>query len=124
MQVLTGNKQGVDIQLQAIEVGKDLCVIISGGDTPHIGAVALSVARASLLNPENNSASTSVITLTGHKDDEAARFVAHELAVKLGKNVVVTGGIHVDNITSEQIEAIFTMLQELVQILIDSFRSD
>lgn len=123
MHAFTSERKGLIIYLNAIEVGKDLCVIISGG-VPHIGAVALSVARPSLLNPKMNSASTSVLTLTGHKDDEAVKYVAEELAARLVRNVVVTGGIHIENITKEQIDAVFVMLKELVQALINSLSID
>lgn len=118
MQNLTVEKGRIRINLRAFEVGEDLCVIIAGGDKPHIGCVTLSVPRPSLANPEAASATTSVLNLVGHKDDEAARYVSHTLSSRLRKNIVATCGIHVDNITSEEIEITIKLLKELTDTLI------
>ncbi len=80
-------------------LGDDLVVLIYGGEKPHVGAVAVGISRPSLENPEAVSATTSVFTFTGHKEDELARKMAHTLASDLQRNVVVTVGIHVDKIT-------------------------
>ncbi|MGL4335558.1 MAG: hypothetical protein ACRCST_01605, partial [Turicibacter sp.] len=64
----------VQIVVEAIEMGNDLNVCIFGGDTPHIGAVALGVARSSLKNPEVFSSTVSVLAITGHKEDELAKY--------------------------------------------------
>ena len=87
-----------------VPMGNDLCVVIRGGDLPHLGAVAVAQARPSLQDPTKRSATTSVITLLGHKEDVVARQVAHELAARLDKNVVVCCGIHVDNITTDELQ--------------------
>jgi hypothetical protein len=111
----------IKIDLKAIMIGKDLCVIISGGDSPHIGSVTLSVPRPSLSDSNRLSSTTSILNLLGHKDDEAAKYVSHELSSKLNKNVVVTCGIHVNNITSEEITVVMNLLKELTDILIEKY---
>jgi hypothetical protein len=68
--------------------------------------VAVAQARPSLQDSSKRSATTSVITLLGHKDDAIARRVAHALAAKLDKNVVVSCGIHVDRITQDELDSI------------------
>ncbi len=87
-------------------MGKDLCVVITGGDRPHLGAVALAQPRPSLRDPARVSASTSVLTLLGHKEDLLARSVAERLASALNTNVVVCCGIHVDGITADELKAV------------------
>ena len=87
-------------------LGDDLVVLIYGGEKPHVGAVAVGISRPSLENPEAVSATTSVFTLTGHKEDELARKMAHILSADLQRNVVVTVGIHVDKITPHGIAVI------------------
>jgi len=72
-----------------------LAVNLVGGDQPHIGAVAVSIPRPSLANPRQRSASTSVFTVVGHKEDELARPVAAELARVLGRTTVVVAGVHI-----------------------------
>lgn len=118
MQDLTIESGRIKINMKAIEIGEDLCVIISGGDSPHIGCVTLSVPRPSLSDKNINSATTSILNLTGHKDDEAARYVSHTLSSRLNKNVVITCGIHVDNITNEEINITIGLLKELTDALI------
>jgi len=121
MQDFTAVKGRVKINLKAILIGEDLCVIISGGDSPHIGCVTLSVPRPSLADSRIISATTSVLNLIGHKDDEAAKYVSHMLSSELNKNVVVTCGIHLDNITKEEINIIFELLKELTEKLIQKY---
>lgn len=120
---LTIEKGRIKINLKTIIIGKDLCIIISGGDSPHIGSVTLSVPRPSLSDFNKSSATTSVLNLLGHKDDEAARYVSHTISSKLNKNVVVTCGIHVDNITAEEINIVMDILKELTNMLLSKLSS-
>src|SRR5262245_28791326 len=83
-----------DIEASAVWIGSDLLVSIWGGDRPHIGSVAAAQPRPSLKDPEATSATASVLTYLGHKDDVTAKFVAEALAGAFGTNVVVTAGIH------------------------------
>jgi hypothetical protein len=50
-------------------------------------------------------ATTSVLALVGHKDDELARPMATELARRLGITVVVTAGVHLPRARSSDIAA-------------------
>ena len=78
----------------------------------------MSVPRPSLKNFEKTSASTSVLTLIGHKDDETAKKASHALASRLNKNVVVTCGIHLDDIDPEEINIVGELINQLVEELI------
>ncbi|AWI05285.1 hypothetical protein [Clostridium drakei] len=118
MHDLTIEKGRIKINLKAILIGNDLCIIISGGDSPHIGSVTLSIPRPSLSDFKKRSATTSILNLVGHKDDEAARYVSHAISSKLNKNVVTTCGIHIDNITAEEITIVMDILKELTNILL------
>lgn len=111
----------ININAKTFLVGDDICVIISGGDSPHIGCVTLSVPRPSLSDKSKTSATTSILNLIGHKDDEAAKYVSHTLSSKLNKNVVVTCGIHVDNITTEEIDIAICILKELTTLLMEHY---
>lgn len=121
MHEFTLEKGRIKVNLKAFTIGEDLCVIISGGDSPHIGCVTLSIPRPSLSDSNNNSATTSIMNLLGHKDDEAAKYVSHTLSSKLNKNVVVTCGIHVDKITSQEIKDVISLLKQLTDMLIEKF---
>jgi len=80
-----------------------IMTVLVGGEKPHLGAVVLSVPRQSLANPETVSCTSSVIPLTGHKDDEAAKPLAELLARKTSVPVSVSAGIHVDHADAEDI---------------------
>jgi gallate decarboxylase subunit D len=83
--------------------GPDISVSFGGGESPHIGAVALGVPRPSLADASKPSASASVLCVTGHKEDEIVRAAALELATVFTCRVIVAAGLHVDNATAEDI---------------------
>ncbi len=113
---------GLSVLLQAINMGGDWNVVITGGEIPHLGAVALGIPRPSLQNPEYTSATVSVLTLTGHKEDEVARPAAHFLASKLNAPVVVSCGIHNDRIKPEEIRRVGELVQEALNDLVAAAR--
>ncbi len=99
-------------------IGKDLMVVIWGGEKPHIGAVAMAQPRPSLKDPKVTSATASVFCYVGHKEDELSKAAAEILAATLNTNVVVAAGIHWDNIKPEGIQRIIDNSKILVdQIL-------
>ncbi|MDO9535621.1 MAG: hypothetical protein Q7J85_09910 [Bacillota bacterium] len=103
-----------------VPIGEDLVVMIWGGDKPHVGAVAIGIPRPSLENPEITSSTTSVYALLGHKEDGLAKMMADRLASVLERNVVLTAGIHVDNISMEGIKEIEINCSSILKRLISS----
>lgn len=102
------------ITLRAIRMGNDWNVAITGGDSPHLGATALAVARPSLNDPSRFSATVSVLALSGHKEDEVARAAAESIASGLAVNAVVSCGIHSDGLTGEDIRVFIRLVDETV----------
>ena len=100
-------------------LGPDLLVAVWGGTHPHIGAVALALPRPSLRDKKKTSATSSVLTLLGHKEDVTAKTVSEALAAALKKNVVVTAGIHWDNLKPEEIELIIRLTDRLTKKIIE-----
>ncbi|HBS60096.1 MAG TPA: hypothetical protein DEA44_12610 [Firmicutes bacterium] len=107
------SQANMTIKLRAIPLGDGWNVALTGGKA-HIGAVAMGIPRASLADPGQTSASVSVLTVTGHMDDEIARPAAYVLAKELKQVVVVTCGIHYDQITPEDILAVRKNVQEVL----------
>jgi hypothetical protein len=103
------------IEAILIDSGRDLTLWIGGGTSPHVGAIALGIPRPSLEDPDITSASVSVLCLTGHKEDDWARKLAHHLAKEFNKPIVVTLGIHIDNITQVEMELIRESFDNLVE---------
>ncbi len=111
---------GLNVILQAAAMGRDWSVVITGGEIPHLGAVALGVPRPSLKDPGRISATVSVLTLTGHKEDEIARPAALFLASSLKAPVVVSCGIHNDRIEPGAIRRFAELVQEGLNDLVQA----
>jgi gallate decarboxylase subunit D len=100
-------------------LGNDLLLVIYGGTHPHIGAVALGIPRESLMDSNAHSASVSILTLTGHKDDEIAREIARSTAASLRRVVTVIVGIHLDQATEAQIQSFIINARSLAQLIVE-----
>jgi hypothetical protein len=105
------------------EVGQDILVSVWGGTRPHIGAVGIAIPRPSLNNPEKWSATSSTFTFLGHKEDTLVKKISERLAARLRKNVVVTAGIHWDNITLKEIKAIENLTGKLSDRILEKILS-
>ncbi len=95
------------------EVGQDVLISIWGGTRSHIGAVGIAIPRPSLKNPKKWSATSSIFTFIGHKEDVLVKNISEKLASQLRRNVVVTAGVHWDRITSKEIKTIQNLVKKL-----------
>ena len=116
MEIIEG-KDKYKVKLVAIKSGEDLTVIISGGEKPHIGTIAVSIPRPSLKDSNKMSASTSVFTLTGHKEDELSKQIAESITKITKKVTVVIVGLHIEKATSKDIECLIQNTQKVVDKL-------
>lgn len=107
------------LQASVLVIGPDLMVSIWGGTHPHIGAVALALPRPSLKDKKKTSATSSVLTVLGHKEDQTVKVVSETLSAIFKTNVVVTAGIHWDNLRSEEITSIVKLTEKLTQGIIN-----
>ena len=112
-----------DIAANVRLIGPDVLVAIWGGENPHIGAVAMAQPRPSLKDPDITSATASVFTYVGHKEDDLAKAAAEILAATLNTNVVVTAGIHWDNLPKEGIQQIIHNSEILIDLILEKVRS-
>lgn len=110
------------VTLQAIKSGDDLTIIIYGGEKPHIGAVAVSIPRPSLKKVEITSASTSVFTLIGHKEDDLAKKIADDIAKITQRTTVVIAGLHINEANSQDIDILVRNTENLVSRLSNTFK--
>ena len=81
-------------------IGNDLVVFIYN-ENPHIGAVSIGE-----YDNEQQRVSVSVITRLGHKDDIIAQGAAKLISDVSQRPVCVIAGLHLDNITPEEISKI------------------
>jgi hypothetical protein len=97
---LTKGEGRARVNVTVNSMGSDLVVRIYNQNA-HIGAVAVGD-----YDYEHERASVSVITRLGHKDDALAREAAYLLSKSIRRPVCVIAGVHLDNITREEIDEI------------------
>jgi gallate decarboxylase subunit D len=105
------------IEHEGVRIGADILVYIWGGECPHTGAVAAAQPRPSLSDPNETSATASVLTYPAHKEDSAVKLVAEALAARLSTNAVVTAGIHWDNLPAQSIDVVMDRCREITDLL-------
>ena len=106
------------IESEAVRIGSDILIYIWGGERPHIGSVAAAQPRPSRKDPARVSATASVMTFPGHKEDVIVKEAAEYIAAGLDTNVVVTAGIHWDDLDAEKIAVIMTNCREVIRDLL------
>jgi hypothetical protein len=115
---LSAGEGAYALAAEAVRVGRDLVVVIRGGDEPHVGAAAAAFPRPSLDDPAKTSSTASVIAFSGHQEDLLAREAALALAAACGARVVVTAGMHWEEIDAAGIAEVQANCRELVRGLI------
>lgn len=94
------------IEVSAAWVGNDVLLCVRGGDKPHIGCTVQAIPRPSLTGDGSASVTSSVMNITGHKDEALCRRLAEQICRETGGAVTCTGGFHVDGMGREQIEEV------------------
>jgi hypothetical protein len=110
---LTKGEGRARVDVTVNSMGSDLVVRIYNQDA-HIGAVSVGD-----YDYEHERASVSLITRLGHKDDALAKEAAYLLSKSLRRPVCVIAGVHVDNITGEEIDKILANTKLAVSEIID-----
>ena len=114
-QELTRGKGRATVNVAVDSLGSDLVVRIYNQNA-HIGAVAIAD-----YDYEHERASVSVITRLGHKDDALAREAAYLLSKSIRRPVCVIAGVHLDNITGEEIDEILANTRTAISEIINAY---
>lgn len=102
------------LEIKATRVGDDILAWICGGDKPHIGCTVQAIPRPSLSGDGSVSVTSSVINVTGHKDEDLCRKVAETLCKKYNTITVCAGGFHMDDISMRHIVEVIQAVEEIV----------
>ena len=70
------------------------------------------------------STTASVLCYSGHKEDELAKSAAKKLAAALDTKVVVTAGIHWDNLSAGGIQKVMRNSETLVTTVQERIQSE
>jgi hypothetical protein len=102
----------IEIVLDAKKIGEDYLLTLTGGEE-HVGAVA-----AGLFDERSQRASSSVITMPGHREEYLALHGARQVSRATRKNSVFVVGIHQDDVSPEEIRDIVSAAGEMVESFI------
>ncbi|MGG6311113.1 hypothetical protein [Paenibacillus macerans] len=105
-----------DIKLEAIPVGRDLLLLVTGG-VAHIGAASTSF-------PSGEGAEVQTSAVPGHKEHTLSEDFARRAAVALDRTVTVVMGIHYDDLNKEEILSISRHTSELLDRYLRDQRTD
>ncbi len=111
---LTRGEGRTEVSLSAHYMGSDPVVLIYN-NIAHIGAVAVGE-----YDHNEKRTSTSVITRLGHKDDAIAQKAAYSISKSTKRPVCVIAGIHLDNITEQEIDKLLENASFMVEEFIKS----
>lgn len=99
------------IHIVVYDTGCGIQILIEGGDRGHIGAV-------SVVSPET---AMQTVTFPQHREDVISMKWAETICGKFGVPVVVSAGVHYDNIQKEQIRQVLDVmdreLEDCVRVL-------
>jgi len=104
MIVINRSKVGIELNLTAIEMGHDLCIVLTGGES-HLGAV--TVGAAGMV--------TETVAIAEHKEYHVTERIAKILKEKYSGSFVVCSGIHYDNIKKEDIDTVLELSCEMAE---------
>ena len=96
------------VRLKSYNIGKDRLVIITGGEEEHIGSATLIEEKGHL----------QTISKKGHKDHIVSERMANIIYDKIGKDLLVVCGIHIDDASKEEIDILVDNTQVCVDRLL------
>jgi hypothetical protein len=111
------------VEAVCIEIGADLAVVIGGGERYHIGAVGLSITLPRIKDADQLTHSTYQVPVPGHKEEALAREGSRELARRLQRNVVMSVGIHEDNLSKEGIQRYTEAFGVLIDVIGQAYQT-
>ena len=109
------------IKAVCVSCGDDLVVVVGGGSRYHLGSLGLTISMPSIKDPAKLTNSTYQVPVPGHKEESLAREASCKLSKFLSKNVVVTVGIHTDEISKELIRAYVDQFNNLIDLICEAY---
>lgn len=102
----------LQVYVQATLTVDGLAIVLTGGERPHVGGMAMSVPRPLAGRPD-----TWITPRQGHRDSDVATLVAELLCRETGCCTAVIAGIHIDQATPGEIDLLIQNSQEAARRL-------
>lgn len=104
---LEKNYGRIEINIQCLFAGNDICILITGGDKAHIGAISIYSKEEGI----------QTISLKEHKDFYISELCINNIKDIVKGNISVSCGIHVDNISKDEIEVVYKISKDIFEAL-------
>jgi hypothetical protein len=104
---LTKTAGRLTMHLEARQIGMDWNILVYGGDRPHIGAVALA-------SSESSDGTCQLISIANHREGDIAQRIAIAIANHFQSTACVSCGIHLDNITLDEIQLVQSISENFI----------
>ncbi len=95
------------VWLEKKQLDNGLVYVLGGGERTHIGGMVYKEPGKEI----------QIIKVQGHYDLEVLLPIANAACEKYNEPVVVTGGIHIDNATKDEIQTIINNCKELLKCI-------
>ena len=96
------------VRLESYNIGKDMLIVITGGEEDHIGSATLIEAKGHL----------QTMIKKGHQDHVVSEKMANIIYDTIEKDLLVVCGIHIDNASKEEIDMLVGNAQACVNIFL------
>lgn len=103
---------GYPLTAQAVPIGADWTVMITGGCAPHIGSISTAHWQEGALKLDT-------LLLPGHRDNVVGDAFAQAIARRTGGTATVTCGIHYDGPSKADLQEIVARSQDLLAELLE-----
>ncbi|MDD2439158.1 MAG: hypothetical protein PHD41_02900 [Methanosarcinaceae archaeon] len=108
----------IELVLETKKIGEDYILTLTGGKK-HAGAVAVG-----FFDEKTKLASSSVLTLPGHREDQIALKGARIISKTTRKTTVFVVGIHFEDISSEEIEEIVQGSEKIIKMFLENYEQN
>jgi len=113
MITISQKKGRVALTLTAFEMGNDICVILTGGEE-HLGAVTVGSPQGRL----------ETVAIGSHKEYYVTEKMGQILESAYSGSYVICCGIHLDNITKDEIATTIDLSGKMVEALCKQLNSN
>ena len=93
------------VRFKSYKIGKDRLVVITGGEEEHIGSATLIESKDHM----------QTMIKKGHKDHIVSEKMANIIYDKIGKDLLVICGIHIEDASKEEIDSLVHNAKECVE---------
>lgn len=101
--------------------GHGLICVLTGGELPHLGGVALASPGTELHGSLLSSCDVWSVTIPGHKDTELAQMLAKKLCTATQEPVSVNAGVHVNGAQKEEVEQLCANSMKTVELFLSEY---